>query len=79
MRIEVKIDDPGDTEEVEVAQFFVSVGDHVGANERILEVATDKANMEVAAPEAGTVTEILVSVGQIIDPAQVLAIVETDG
>ena len=78
MRIEIKIDDPGDAEEIEVANIYVNVGDHLDANTRVLELATDKANMEIDTPESGTVTEILVMVGQIIDPDQVLAVVETE-
>ncbi len=77
MRIEIKIDDPGDADEIEVANIYVAVGDHVDVDERVLEVATDKANMEIVAPAAGVVTEILVSLGQIVDADQVLAVVET--
>ena len=78
MRIEIKIDDPGDANEIEVANIYVAVGDHVDVDERVLEVATDKANMEIVAPAAGVVTEILVSLGQIVDADQVLAVVETE-
>lgn len=78
MRIEIKIDDLGDAEEIEVANIYVAVGDHVGANERILEVASDKANMEIVTPVAGIVTEMLVTLGQIIDAEQVLAVVEAE-
>ena len=78
MRLEIKIEDPGDADEIEVANIFVNVDDRVNANQRILELATDKANMEIDAPEAGTVTEILVTIGQVIDPAQVLAVMETE-
>jgi pyruvate/2-oxoglutarate dehydrogenase complex dihydrolipoamide acyltransferase (E2) component len=78
MRIEIKIDDPGDAEEIEVANIYVKVGDHVAANERVLELATDKANMEIVTPEAGTITEMLVTLGQVIDSDQVLAVVEAE-
>lgn len=78
MRIEIKIDDPGDANEIEVANIYVAVGDHVDVDERVLEVATDKANMEIVAPAAGVVTEILVSLGQIVGADQVLAVVETE-
>ena len=77
MRIEIKIDDPGDADEIEVANIYVKVGEHVNANDRVLELATDKANMEIDTPEAGVVVEIMVSIGQVVDPDQVLAVVET--
>jgi pyruvate dehydrogenase E2 component (dihydrolipoamide acetyltransferase) len=73
-RIEIIIEDPGNTEEVEVVAIEVAVGDAVTAGQALLEVATDKANMEMEAPAAGTVAEILVSEGDIVPVTQVLMV-----
>ena len=73
-RIEIVIEDPGNTEEVEVVAIEVAVGDVVSAGQALLEVATDKANMEMEAPAAGTVAEILVSEGDIVPVTQVLMV-----
>lgn len=76
-RIEIKIEDPGEAEEIEVVEVFVAPGAEVKQGEAILELATDKANQEIEAPQPGTVTEILVEQDEIITPDRVLAILET--
>jgi pyruvate dehydrogenase E2 component (dihydrolipoamide acetyltransferase) len=76
-RIEIIIEDPGNTEEVEVVAIEVAVGDAVSAGQALLEVATDKANMEMEAPSAGTVAEILVSEGDIVPVTQILMVLTT--
>lgn len=78
MRIEIKIGDSGDAEEIEVANIYVAVGDRVIANQRVLEVATDKANMEIVTPAAGVVIEIPVTLGQVVDTETVLAVIEAE-
>jgi len=49
-----------------------SVGDRVEAHEPLVEVSTDKVSMEVAAPEAGVLQEILIESGQEIEPDAVI-------
>lgn len=78
MRIELKIGDLGDAEEIEVANVYVAVGDRVNADERVLEVATDKANMEIVATAAGVVLEIRVTLGQVVNTETVLAVIEAE-
>ena len=56
-------DDP-DAEGV-VSTWFVSDGDQVQEGELIAEVAVDKADMEIVAPEAGTIS-ILVTEDQAV-------------
>jgi pyruvate/2-oxoglutarate dehydrogenase complex dihydrolipoamide acyltransferase (E2) component len=73
-RIEIKVEDPGNTEEIEVVALEVKVGDVVAAGDALLEVATDKANMEMDSPAAGTVAEILVAEGDIVPVTQVLMV-----
>jgi pyruvate/2-oxoglutarate dehydrogenase complex dihydrolipoamide acyltransferase (E2) component len=76
-RIEIRIEDAGDFDEVEVVEVFVEVGAEVTQGQPILELATDKANQEIEAPEDGTITEILVEQDEIISPDRVLAVLET--
>ena len=49
-RIEIRIEDPGDTVEVEVVELSVAQGATVSEGDVLLEVATDKANMDIVAP-----------------------------
>jgi 2-oxoglutarate dehydrogenase E2 component (dihydrolipoamide succinyltransferase) len=55
-----------------VSTWFKSVGDTVTENEPLLEISTDKVNMEVAAPASGTLTEILKSDGEQVEQGEVL-------
>ena len=77
MRIEVKIEDPGQFEEVEVVEVSVAVGDEVAEGDMLLEIASDKANMDILAPAAGTVEEILVAPDEIISVDRVLVVLAT--
>jgi pyruvate/2-oxoglutarate dehydrogenase complex dihydrolipoamide acyltransferase (E2) component len=76
-RIEILIEEPGNTEEIEVVGIEVKVGDTVAAGDPLLEVATDKANMEIESPAAGTVAEILVEEGAIVPVTQLLMVLTT--
>ena len=78
MKIEIRLENAEDADEIEVAEIFVSPGDRVEEGAPILEVATDKANQEVWSPVAGTVVEILVGQGDIVAAGVVLAVVEAD-
>jgi pyruvate/2-oxoglutarate dehydrogenase complex dihydrolipoamide acyltransferase (E2) component len=75
--IEVTIQDPGDTVEVEVIALLVAVGDTVTAGTPLLEVATDKANTDIEAPADGVVESINVAEGDIIAVDAVLAVLRT--
>ena len=50
-------------EEVEIIEICVAVGDKVDAEEALITVESDKASMDIPAPFAGEIGEILVSVG----------------
>lgn len=60
--VDVNVPDIGG-DEVNVTEIMVKVGDRVEAEQSILNVEGDKASMEVPAPVAGVVKEILVNVG----------------
>jgi len=77
MRVEVKIEDPAGFEEVEVVDISVAVGDTVAEGDVLLEIATDKANMDIVAPSGGTVEEILVAQDDIIPVDQILVVLSS--
>ena len=62
MTIEIKLPDIG-SDEVEVTEILVKVGDKVEADQSLLTVEGDKASMEIPAPQAGIVKSIIVKVG----------------
>ena len=62
MSKQIQIPDIG-SDEVTVTEVMVKVGDTIAADQSIISVEGDKASMEVPAPEAGVVKEVLVKVG----------------
>ena len=60
--VEVNVPDIG-SDEVNVTDIMVKVGDTVEVDQSIINVEGDKASMEVPAPVAGIVKEILINVG----------------
>ena len=65
--MDVTIPDIGDAEDVEVIEICVVSGDTVAANDALIVIESDKASMEVPAPFAGTVDEILVALGDVVN------------
>jgi 2-oxoglutarate dehydrogenase E2 component (dihydrolipoamide succinyltransferase) len=60
-----------------VSTWFKAVGDEITANEPLLEISTDKVNMEVAAPASGRLVEILKTDGEQVEPGEILGRVDT--
>lgn len=60
---EVAIPDIGDAEDVEIIEICVAPGDEVAANDALIVIESDKASMEVPAPYAGSIAEVLVALG----------------
>ncbi len=61
--VEIKIPDIGDFKDVPVIEVLVTSGDAVEKETALITLETDKATMEVPAPQAGIVKEIKVTVG----------------
>ena len=60
--------DPGEgLVEAEIVEWKVSPGDTVKVNDMVLEIETAKSLVELPIPWAGTVTALLVEVGQTVD------------
>ena len=57
-------------EEAEVIGVLVHVGDTVEADQPLIEVETEKANLDVPSPHAGVVEAVLVAVGEVIRVGQ---------
>jgi len=61
--VAVEVPDIGDFEDVPIIEILVSSGDTVAVDDPLLTLESDKATMDVPAPLAGTVREVLVKVG----------------
>jgi len=62
-----------------VIEWAKKVGDRVGVDETLLEIATDKVDTEVPSPEAGVLIEILVKEDETVEVGQAIAIIDTEG
>src|SRR3954467_2114079 len=56
-----------------ILEWAKAPGDHVDADETIVEISTDKVDAEVPAPAAGTILEILADAGDTVRVGQVIA------
>ena len=74
--IEVNVPDIG-SDEVNVTEIMVKVGDSVEVDQSIINVEGDKASMEVPAPIAGVVKEILINVGDKVSTGKLIMKFET--
>jgi pyruvate dehydrogenase E2 component (dihydrolipoamide acetyltransferase) len=77
-QIEVKVPDIGDFSDIPVIEVLVAVGDAVDAEQSLLTLESDKAMMEVPAPQAGVITELRVEVGDTVSEDQVVAVMEAE-
>lgn len=65
--------------EVDVIALLVGVGDAVVSSTPLVEIESEKASFIVEAELAGTVAEILVAVGDVIETGAVVCRIEADG
>ena len=61
--VPVEVPDIGDFTDVPIIEILVSEGDTVAVDDPLLTLESDKATMDVPAPMAGTVRELLVKIG----------------
>lgn len=60
-------------DEVEIIEICVAVGDSVETEDAIITVETDKASMDIPAPDAGTISALLVAVGDKLKEGDLIA------
>ncbi|MBW1212780.1 pyruvate dehydrogenase complex dihydrolipoyllysine-residue acetyltransferase [Pantoea allii] len=77
MAIEIKVPDIG-SDEVEVTEILVKVGDKVEAEQSLITVEGDKASMEVPSPQAGVVKEIKIATGDKVETGSLIMMFDAD-
>jgi dihydrolipoamide dehydrogenase len=73
MANEIRLPDIGDFKDVLIIEILVAPGQSVRKDETILTLESDKASMDVPAPEDGVIGEIRVKVGDKVTQGDVLA------
>ncbi len=61
--IDVAIPDIGDFKDVPIIEVHVAAGDRVAKDDPLITLESDKASMDIPAPAAGTVSQLLVKLG----------------
>ncbi|MBE5251259.1 pyruvate dehydrogenase complex dihydrolipoyllysine-residue acetyltransferase [Mixta mediterraneensis] len=78
MAIEIKVPDIG-SDEVEVTEILVKIGDKVEAEQSLITVEGDKASMEVPSPQAGVVKEIKIATGDKVETGSLIMMFDAEG
>ena len=70
--MEVRVPDIGDFKDVPVIEVHVAPGDRVRADDPLITLESDKAAMEIPAPQAGEIAELLVKVGDKVNRGSII-------
>jgi len=71
--IDIRVPDIGEHDSVEVIEILVEVGDSVTAEQSLITLESDKASMEIPSTDDGTITELLIKIGDKISQGDVFA------
>lgn len=76
MAYEFKLPDLGEgLTEGEIARWLVAEGDDVAEDQPLVEIATDKATVEIPSPAGGKVSQILVGEGEVVPVGTLLVVI----
>lgn len=76
---EIRIPAVGNSEELDVIEVQVKVGDVVAVEDTLATLESDKASMDVPADKAGTITEVSVSVGDKVKEGDLVVKLQVGG
>jgi 2-oxoglutarate dehydrogenase E1 component len=62
-----------------ILEWHVKVGDFIKVDDTIVEISTDKVDLELPSPASGTVSEILIEEGETVTVGQVIARIAAGG
>lgn len=75
--MDIKVPNIGDFKDVPIIEIMVKAGDEVKPDDPLLTLESDKAAMEVPAPAAGRIAEVLVGVGDKVSEGSAILRLET--
>jgi dihydrolipoamide dehydrogenase len=75
--IEVKVPDIGDFKDVPVIEILVKSGDTVAKEDPLITLESDKATMEIPAPQAGVVKELKTKIGDKVSQGSLILTLDT--
>ncbi len=78
MSNEIRVPDIGDFKNIPVIEVHVKPGSQVKAEDPLITLESDKATLDVPAPQAGTIKELKVKLGDKVSQGSVIAVFEGD-
>jgi len=75
--IEVRVPDIGDFKDVPVIEVLVKAGDTVAKEDPLITLESDKATMEIPAPQAGEVKELKINIGDKVSQGSLILTLHT--
>src|SRR5829696_7195223 len=79
MTVEIKVPDIGDFKDVPVIEVHVQPGAKVAVDDPLVTLESDKATMDIPAPQAGTVGELRVRPGDRVSQGSPILVLEAEG
>src|SRR3712207_9545370 len=79
MTVEIKVPDIVDFQDVPVIEVHVQPGAKVNVDDPLITLESDKATMDIPAPQAGTVAELLVKSGDRVSQGSPILMLEAEG
>ncbi len=74
--LEVKVPDIGEFKDVDVIEVMVKPGDTVGIDDPLIAIESEKATMEVPAPQSGVIKDIKVKLGDKVSEGSLILTLE---
>lgn len=76
MSKEIYVPDIGDFSDVDVIEVLVNAGDTIAVDDPVITLESDKASMDIPAPEGGVVKEVKVAVGDQVSEGTLMLVLE---
>src|SRR3954464_8764010 len=77
--VEIRVPDIGDFKNVPIIEVHVQPGATIGTDDPLISLESDKATMEVPAPQGGTVKEVKVKVGDRVSEGDLMVTLQGQG
>jgi dihydrolipoamide dehydrogenase len=77
--LQIRVPDIGDFTDVPVIEIHVSAGEEVAIEDPLVTLESDKATMDVPAPQAGVVKQLSVQIGDRVSEGSVILTLESNG
>ena len=79
MAVEIRVPNIGDFKNIPIIEIHVQPGASVSAEDPLITLESDKATLDVPAPQAGRITALMVKLGDRVSEGDVIMMMEAAG